>query len=449
MYDLSSEILDFHNQYVKLDTDSEKRLVEVRDTNLSRIRNGLGDLGKPVFKNWRNQGGYAMGTVVNDPLGESNHDIDVAIIFDKDDLPAGALQTRQRVRDALCKRGTNFLKDPEARTNAVTVWYADGYHLDFAIYRRSTNIFGAETHEHAGADWVVRDPAEVTTWFIDKVDALSPNASTHDPAPSVRVNQLRRVVRMVKWYCRSRTSWSLPGGMITSTLVTECYCPDPYRDDVALYDTLAALNIRLQNGCQVYHPANDGRELTGKAEYLNQVKALRDRLAKHLPKLDVLFEEQCNRQRARSAWDWIFNHQFWSGKEVVEEASLTKTDTRIAGYYVTLGCDLAKSQRGKIVGPYRGIALPKNMGLRFFVDATNVSEPYELRFDASNEGDEAKDAGQLEWSGRTTSDEPEWWTSTAYKGKHRMTCSILKSGQVVAISSMVVKIVRSPLRFRR
>lgn len=449
MYDLSADILTFHDQHVKLETNAEKRLVEVRDTNLKRIRNGLGDLDKPVFKNWRNQGGYAMGTVINDPAGESNHDIDVALIFDKDDLPAGALQARQRVRDALCKRGSGFLLDPEARTNAVTVWYADGYHLDFAIYRRSTNIFGVTTHEHAGADWVARDPAEVTTWFGDEVDALSPNASTHDPAPTVRVNQLRRIVRLVKWFCRSRSSWSLPGGMIATTLVTECYRPDPDRDDIALYDTLVALDARLQIDCHVYHPAGDGRELTGKNEYLNQVKALRDRLSTHLPKLNVLFEDGCTRDKARFAWDWIFNHAFWSGKEVLEEASLAKADTRVGGYYLTLGCDLAKSEGGKIVGPYRGIPLPKNMGLRFFVEATNVPVPYDLIFEATNKGDEAKDAGQLQWSAKATSANPEWWTSSAYKGTHRMTCSIVKDGQVVASSSKIVKIVRGLYRGRR
>lgn len=448
MYDLSTDILSFHKDYVKLDTDAEKKLAEVRDTNLARIKNGLGDIDKPSYKNWRNQGGYAMGTVINDPAEESNHDIDVAVIFDKDDLPAGALQARQRVRDALCRRGSNFLKDPEARTNAVTVWYSDGYHLDFAIYRKSTNIFGVVTYEHAGASWVARDPAEVTTWFGDQVDALSPNASTYDPAPTVRVNQLRRIVRLVKWYCRSRTSWSLPGGMIATTLVVECYRPHPHRDDVALYDTLAALDARLQGHCQVFHPAGDGRELTGKTEYLNQVKALRDRLHGHLPKLNVLFADDCTREKARFAWDWIFAHPYWGGKEISEEAAVAKADTRSAGYFLRLGCDLAKKENGKIIGPYKGMPLPKNMGLRFFVEATNVLEPYDLKFEATNQGDEAKNAGQMGWSGTTNSDDPQWWTSTAYKGAHSMTCSIIKNGQVLATASQIVKIVRSPFHRR-
>ncbi|URW75050.1 hypothetical protein M9980_10835 [Sphingomonas donggukensis] len=449
MYDLSADLLTFHDKHVKLDSDSEKRLAEVRDTNLDRIRNGLADLGKASFKNWRNQGGYAMGTVINDPAGESNHDIDVALVFDEGDLPSGALAARQRVRDALCKRGTNFLHDPEARTNAVTVWYADGYHLDFAVYRRSTSIFQVEKHEHASTDWVEREPAEVTSWFMKAVDDKSPKADAWGNPPAVRVNQLRRIVRLVKWFCRSRTSWNLPGGMIASTLVVECYRADAQRDDVALYNTLAAIEARLRSSCRVYHPNGGARELTGKAEYLNQVTLMQEKLTANMPKLSVLFDADCTRDKARSAWDWIFNHAFWAGKEVLEEASLVKADTGLSGYWVRMGCDLAKSERGRIIGRYRGQVVPKNLGLRFFVEDTNVPQPFSVRYEVTNKGDEAQQAKQLEWSGEASGDDPEWWTSTAYKGTHRMTCNVVRNGVTVASSSIIVKIVGGIFRGRR
>jgi hypothetical protein len=449
MFDMAPDLVSFHDQHVKLDSASEKRLSEVRTTNLDRIRDGLGDLGKPSFKAWRNQGGYAMGTVINDPAGESNHDIDVALIFEKDDLPSAALSARQRVRDALCKRGSSFLHDPEARTNAVTVWYADGYHLDFAVYRRSTNFVGTTTHEHASIDWVDRDPAEVTTWFLKAVEDRSPKADVWGNSPAIRFNQLRRIVRLVKWFCRSRTSWGLPGGMITTALVVECYRPDRNRDDIALYDTLSAIEVRLRTDCRVWHPNGGGRELTGKSEYLNQVTLMRDKLSANLPKLGVLFEEGCTRDKARSAWDWIFNHVFWAGKEVLEEANLAKADSGVGGYWVRMGCDLAKSQRGRIIARYRGQVVPKDLGLRFFVEDTNVPPPFSIHYDVANRGDEARQAKQLAWSGDATSDDPQWWTSTAYKGNHVMTCNVVKNGTAVATASMTVKIVGPPFRGRR
>lgn len=449
LYDLSSDMLAFYDKYVKLNAESEKRLVEVRDLNLKRITNGLSDLDKPDFKAWRNQGGYAMKTVIDDPAGESDHDIDVAVIFDKDDLPSGALSSRQRVRDALCKRGTNFLLEPEARTNAVTVWYADGYHLDFAVYRRSTNDYGVTTYEHASTEWVARDPSEVTIWFNGAVDEKSPKADLWGNKPVVRTKQLRRLVRLIKWFARSRPSWNLPGGMIVSTLVVECYQANRDRDDVALYNTLVAIRNRLQLGCAVYHPKGDGRELTGKSEYLTQVTLLKEKLEAHIPRLDVLLAADCTREKARHAWDWIFNHSFWADKEVLEEARMAKADTSIAGYFIHMDCDLTKGERGRIISQYRGQPIPKKMGLRFYVTSTNVARPYTLRFEATNQGDEARMAQCLGWSADTTDQTPEWWTGSAYKGTHRMTCTVIKDGIPVASTSMIVKIVGGMFRGQR
>lgn len=438
-FDLSADLLTFHDQHVKLDDTAKKKLAEVRDINLQRIRDGLGDLGRPIFKDWRNQGGYAMETVINDPAGESNHDIDVAVIFEKEDLPAAALSARQRVRDAISKRANNFLDDPEARTNAVTVWYADGYHLDFAVYRRSKDLLGDFAQEHASTDWIARDPDEVTKWFNKAVDELSPKASILS-APKVRVRQLRRVVRLVKWFCRSRTSWNLPGGMIASALVAECYRPDPERDDIALYNTLCALKARLDANCRVYHPCGGGRELTGKQKYLTQVEKLRDRLGDHLPKLTPLFATECTREQARGAWDWIFAHTFWGGAEALAEtAAVAKTDSSVDGYTVILGAEMI-TNRGRAVGPYRGQLLPKNMQVRFYVVSTNVPHPYTARFLMKNNGDEAKADKKLELKYEATSYRPEWTLDSAYKGTHRASVDVVKNGLTLASASIVVKI---------
>ncbi|MHB8283643.1 MAG: nucleotide-binding domain-containing protein [Caulobacteraceae bacterium] len=439
-YDLSGEMLAFHDQHVRLNDEAVKRLREVRDLNLDRIRLGLDDLEKPRFKDWRNQGGFAMETVVNDPAGESNHDLDAALIFDKEDLPAAALTARQRVRDALLKRASNFLQDPEARTNAVTVWYADGYHLDFAIYRRSKDEIGNYTFEHASTEWISRDPDEVTAWFNKTVEDKSPKADFLGNAPKVRLHQLRRITRLVKWFCRSRPSWNLPGGMIGSTLVDECYRPDRDRDDVALYNTLTALKARLEGGCRVNHPRGDGRELTGKTQYLSQVELLKDKLSENLPKLAKLFEPSCTREQARHAWDWIFNHEFWADKEIIEEAVvLAKADTGAHGYSVTMACQLT-TKNGRALGVYKGQVLPKEVGLEFSVVATNVPLPYDVRFEAQNTGDEARQARELSWARTVSGYDPRWTTSTAYKGPHRMTCNIVKNGLTLASTSMVIKI---------
>ncbi|TYL96625.1 hypothetical protein FXB40_11320 [Bradyrhizobium rifense] len=179
-----------------------------------------------------------MHTLNQDPRDDNDYDIDVALLFQRNALPEDPRAARQRVADALGKRCTNFTQEPSARTNAVTVWYAEGYHVDFAVFRSYSDDFGREKIEHASTDWKERNPQEINDWFRKAVATKSPSLGLLTKVPE---GQLRRIVRFLKWSTRSRPSWSLPGGLIVSSLVVECYRPSFERDDVALYDRVVAL----------------------------------------------------------------------------------------------------------------------------------------------------------------------------------------------------------------
>ena len=58
-----------------------------RETNLTRIENGLSELGKPAFKETINQGGYAQKTMTQPPEAneESRDDIDLGVGVETDD----------------------------------------------------------------------------------------------------------------------------------------------------------------------------------------------------------------------------------------------------------------------------------------------------------------------------------------------------------------------------
>jgi hypothetical protein len=448
MFDLSAELREFYNKHVRLGRERRQDLADKRDLNLARLDGGLDDLAeetgraRPHPQSWRNQGGYAMHTLNQDPDGNNGYDIDVAVIFAKDDLPADALAARQRVRDALAKRCTGFAEDPEVRTNAVTVWYSQGYHVDFAVYRTWQDQSGRQCIEHASTEWNARGPSAVTDWFQGRVTALSPEANLAWAGRlKVSAGQFRRVVRFAKWFCRSRSGWSLPGGLIVSCLLAEqgVYRPDPERDDRALYNTLSALRDRLAKGCAVTNPV-DGSDLTAKPEVLNQVKRLKEKLGANLPKLAVLFDQrQCTRAKARSAWDWVFDHSYWADKEKERlRKVLVESRTEAFPYRVTIRCDLAKRRGGKIYGRYASGSslLRKGLGLKFSVDTTNVQQPYEVRWEVVNEGDEARIAGQSSWE-RVGS---EIWTDTAFKGRQLMKCQIRQGGQILAESVHVVRI---------
>ena len=61
----------------------------------------------------------------------------MAIIFEKNNLNGlGAMATRNMVADALKRKTKQFNAEPEVKTSCVRIKYEEGYHIDFAVYRR-------------------------------------------------------------------------------------------------------------------------------------------------------------------------------------------------------------------------------------------------------------------------------------------------------------------------
>ena len=176
MYNLHKELYEFYDRYVRLSEDDKTKLRGYRDTNVDRLENGLVNLGHNTPLCTLGQGSYAMHTMVQHP--DNDYDIDVAVIFADTDLPDNPLDARKRVLAGIKAGGdsSKFKQPPEARTNAVTVWYAAGYHIDLAVYRRRVDSWGNEVTEHAGVNWTPRDPSEITNWFNDEVARQSPSS---------------------------------------------------------------------------------------------------------------------------------------------------------------------------------------------------------------------------------------------------------------------------------
>jgi hypothetical protein len=185
----------------------------------------------------------------------------------------------------------------------------------------------------------------------------------------------------------------------------------------------------------VYHPCGGGRELTGKDEFHCQVKSLGERLEMILPKLNVLFDQRsCTREKGRSAWDWVFNHEFWAAKETVTQ----KSGIVPLPNSVVIKCALAACEGGPPIGEYASDSrlLPKGLHLCFSVAWTDVDEPYEVHWICQNEGDEAARDKQLGWEATG----PIKWTSTKYKGNQRMICQIERHGRIIARAVHLVRI---------
>ncbi len=434
MYDCSKHFATYYDEHLRLGKDRRAQLASYRDTCLKRLTDGLAKLGEERRQRYGvpsrsvNQGSYPMHTLNQHP--DDDFDIDVAIVFPKGELPTTAVEARKRVADALAATGGNFKDPPEARTNAVTVWYADGPHVDLAIYRESESFLAGSVLEHAGADWTKRDPEEVTNWFGKAVSDRSPFFLA-----TVSEGQLRRIVRFVKRFTRSRDSWSLPGGMITTALVVETYQPDDSRDDVSLFNTLRRLRDRLRVSTDVANPVQTGTLLTSKPEVASQVKRFLQRLDEALPKLAILEAPKCSAAEACRAWNRVFNHPFWSAEP--EESTIT-SDTSPSALRLEVG--IANTNGGRILSTYSGPgkAVPKRKHLRFRVAAGAPAANVTFRWTVTNTGDEAHGANDI--THQRFGPSPEQWEHTKYKGVHTMTCDAIVNGEVVARGERRIRI---------
>jgi hypothetical protein len=445
MYDLNSKLSSFYNEIVRLKEADRNKLREYKKLNIDRLNSGIDSINSKENKSYPHptvleQGSIAMHTA--NRHDDNDYDIDVAIILPKDQLPSSALNSRKFVEKALREKTGNFSKQPEARTNAVTIWYNEGYHVDFAVYRQSSDFFGNTIYEHAGADWANRNPQDITNWFNNFVVTKSPNKKM---GATVDDGQFRRIVRLIKQFTRSRENWSLPGGLVISILASECYVPDYYRDDVSLVKTINAIYNRLIYNKQVYNSTDRSSELTEKSKYKNEVNRLTEKLKQAVKRLEILYTSECDEEKASDAWKWIFNSDFW--KTETKAFSALNERTFLPASQIALDVSLHISKNGFRLNSNvsnGSMKIPKKMWLKFTV-TTSISLPFNVKWIVENEGDEAEaipDLGHETLNENLYSSSFSHWERTAYKGKHKLICQIIKNNQIEASEKFEVIIKR-------
>lgn len=313
MFDCAKDVLAYHNEKVTLPQAEQTDMRNRRNANRDRLKKGLSSAGKPAPREFVVQGSYAMKTMTQHP--GKDYDIDDGVYFHKEDLVGdrgaemSGLQARQMVRDALYDG--SFKKPPEVRKNCVRVYYEAGFHVDVPVYRRVTtkNLWGDDTYHYelAASDWKRSDARAVASWFEAENDRQSPDTSNG--------RQLRRIVRLIKKYARSRDSWKgqvLSGFGITK-LVTERYRADAGREDKALYNTMVAIRDRLRGSLVIDHPVTPNETITSGPDDA-RARFLRDKLSEAIDSLAPLFEYGCTRQQALKCWDKVFATTFFSDR---------------------------------------------------------------------------------------------------------------------------------------
>lgn len=469
MYNLDKEMRKFYRTKVVLPQAEQKSLIEKKDLNLRRLKDGLKEYNEEKGTDYKIvdsivQGSVAMQTVIQ--AEENNYDIDVGVVFNKSNLPApttsdnNTTTVKNIVCSALIKKSSAFRTPPEKRTNCIRVQYANGYHIDFAIYRREKDDQNEHIYEHCGAEWSYRNPRAITRWFKER--------------DKIHRFNLKRIVRLLKAYLKQNNSWSVPGGLIQSVLTDECIDVSD-RLDKMLYDTIISIINRLSEDIEVYNPVDtdeNGNEISllKTQSHREKMTNMKNYLEKGIKKLTTLFDDKCTKKQALSAWSDFFNHEFWSEeadklqKSSNEAFSIYKTadyEEEVFDYDETeefiedlypvslrynLNIECKVEQNGyQIDTLYNFLRLNKYLKaskkLHFKVIEHDVPYPYKIYWKVLNRGKEAQRRNEVRGQiVKGNKGEKAHTENTKFSGDHKVYCYIVKDGQCVAMAEVVVPI---------
>ena len=463
MYSLGSDFSKFHRDYVKLSQGEINRLRSLKKLNLKRIEKGLEKYNEDQSKklkiiDTREQGSVSMNTIIQ--AEENDYDIDVAIIFEEEDLNQNAKYAKHEIFKAIEGEFGVFQEPVKEKTNCITVKYQNGYHLDYAIYRKKTAIYKgmSATYEHSGENWATRDPSAITNWFQE--------------ANKVHEKQLRRIVQLLKSVCK-KSAMELPGGLILSVIVNDVLRistigVDKANLDVTMYKIVKYLATNPFLSRTIQNPVHREQFLTHNEAEKNKVgnfyKLMREKYEAIKELEDTHYETKLH---AIQCWGKFFEHPYWDSLLKKQKMSLDaffqlpvresfqlsqqvngdieeSITTRFA-ISPTISTNNVKvdakimSKFGYLGSVYDYIELgeriPKDVSIDCEVCDTNLSKPYRVFWKVRNTGLEALHAGKLrgniiEATGIT---EP-----TKFHGNHYIECYLVKNNHVCAIERIEI-----------
>ena len=434
------------------------------------------------------QGSFRLGTVVQ-PYGRNDeYDIDLVCLLEIKKDSTTQRDLKNKVGDSLKKRA-DLAKIIDSSRRCWTLNYpSDGqmpsFHMDVLptipnIERFPTGILITDTEL---IKWQKSNPIAYAEWFKSRMEtvfrarkfALAESLSASiDEVPDWRVKTpLQRCVQILK---RHRDIYFAgkpevkPVSIILTTLAAHVYQNE---EDIfiALTNIAARMPLFIENRDGVWWVQNlvdDGENFADKwnehperravfMEWLEKVGSDIDKVSRSasltagLAMLDESLGQQTMNKVATAMGVKRANMLPVTAKSMPlvpalgdvshVQSPLTQFQlVPVAQYNVKLQVGVyfkKKSRKGRFLWPLTDKSVPKNVWLKFTVK-TNLSEPYSVKWQVVNTGDEAIAAGQPRGD-FYESDEPNRnvrWESTAYRGTHWVEAFIINSqGTCVAQS---------------
>lgn len=310
-YNANDHLVRFHGARVFVNDESLSLARQRRQANRDRLKKGLEAAKEPQALEHVAQGSYAMSTMVQSETESS--DIDDGVVFSREALTGSrggdrtANDAKEMVRAAVASTG-DFKTPPEVRENCVRIYYADGFHVDMPVYRKYEE--NGTTHKELAStgSWKASAPEDITSWFNGQVTAKSPDDTNG--------RQMRRMVRLLKAWSKSRTSWSMPSGFVLSVLVDEHYYLNQSwkeRDDLALLNVMRGIRGRLLSNERVYRPVSPREEIT-RDSTLSRVRKLRDELEYAIAEISKIERADCDELMVLKALKAVFFTDYFDGR---------------------------------------------------------------------------------------------------------------------------------------
>lgn len=351
------------------------------------------------------------------------------------------------MENALKRKMGQFAAEPLVKTSCVRMEYSNGYHVDFAIFKRSKIYLENEyTYEHAGAKWSTRHIKALEEWFNTETSKTNDN--------------LRKIVRLSKMFCKSRKTWkNMPSGLIQTVLCDEAITNDYSRTDELFYYTMKKIVDRLNVNLEVNAPVDNERKLVIRDIDYTRVQNWKNRLENELTKLDVLFNPDCTFAEAVDAWGLFFNHSYWKELNMHETRKSLREDTQevfnnteehiedkylVNEYYdVSINCKISGNgirpmPIEKYLDSYFAKFIPHNFSVTCKIDHADCPPFDKVLWKVLNVGKESVKRNDIR--GQILDRGEKITENTIFRGQHYIECYLIKNDICIAIGHVDIPI---------
>lgn len=421
MANLHHTFLEFNNS-IRLNPRQKDTLRTSRNAIREKIRSHFKNLSLGLNPRFHGQGSFMMNTIIEPESKE--FDIDDGIYFISDMEPAYSIQTFHNwILNALGDHTSSGLTD---KNTCVRVIYKASYHVDLPIYYIQSNSTPKLAHKSKG--WIESDPREFISWFSDQCDSSG---------------QLRRIVRYLKVWSDFRKG-TLPSGLIMTILAAKNYTSDA-RDDIALYRTLQAIQVSLQESFSCFRPTTPNDEDLLASYSKTNKDYLLSTLNSFVAAAAYATNDTTTYKNACMRWQTYFGQDRFPFEDEEQVEEKFRVDLKY-----TLEIDSKVIQKGFRTKFLSAILrdndwlLPERK-LEFFIKTHPPISSYEVYWKVRNVGHEAIKRKQVR--GQILKDDGSGTRveHTRFRGEHYVECYIIENNICVARDDLLVPIKNTPL----